>query len=102
MNNNTSFPESISHKKLNCLFTKASKNNQAKNEFSEPSSLKSNELDQMLIKWSDISKELLTILNKKELQSIEGKSPRSLIALGAMEAHINMALQALKASEQDQ
>ena len=32
---------------------------------------------------------------------VDNRTPKSLMALGAMEAHINMAIQALKASETD-
>ena len=42
------------------------------------------------------------MMNKEHKVLTENKSPKSLLALGAMGAHINMALLALKATESDQ
>ena len=42
------------------------------------------------------------MLNTKDKVSTKVKNPKSLMAFGAMGAHINMALQALKATEFDQ
>ena len=42
------------------------------------------------------------MLNKKDQISTKNKDPKSLMAFGAMGAHINMAMQALKATEFDQ
>ncbi len=55
--------------------------------------------DELLSQWSESSKELLQHLKKNEGYLSLQKKSKSLLALGAMEAHINMALQALKASK---
>ena len=49
--------------------------------------------------WSELSKEILVKLNRNKEQLTEGKGPNSIMALGAMEVHLNMAIQAHKASE---
>ena len=59
-------------------------------------------LNDLIINWKEISQEILLTLNKKEQISTKNKNPKSLIALGAMGAYINMALQALKSTEFDQ
>ena len=59
-------------------------------------------LNDLIINWKEISQEILLTLNKKEQISTKNKNPKSLIALGAMGSYINMALQALKATEFDQ
>ena len=41
------------------------------------------------------------MLNKENKAFTKNKNPKSLMAFGAMGAHINMALQALKATEFD-
>ena len=42
------------------------------------------------------------MMNKKQKVLTENRNPKALMAFGAMGAHINMALQALKATESDQ
>ena len=45
---------------------------------------------------------ILLMIKKEEKILIENRNPKSLMAFGAMGAHLNMALQALKATESDQ
>ena len=52
--------------------------------------------------WTETSQEILLIMNKEHKFLTDNKNSKSLVALGAMGAHINMALQALKATETDQ
>jgi len=42
------------------------------------------------------------MMNKEQKILTENRNSKSLMAFGAMGAHINMALQALKATESDQ
>ena len=42
------------------------------------------------------------MMNKEQKVLAENRNPKSLMAFGAMGAHINMAMQALKATESDQ
>tara|TARA_Y100001968_G_scaffold132568_1_gene120995 strand:- start:157 stop:408 length:252 start_codon:yes stop_codon:yes gene_type:complete len=81
--------------------------NKAKKEFLpiEGSASFENNEDQKfsnLIKdWTKTSKNILLMMKNKEKDSQNNANPKSLMALGAMGAHINMALQALKATDFD-
>jgi len=92
-------PTSISHKTLNALFIKASKDCSSKDIQTDQGLSQKEEFNQLLTTWNKLSKELLYQLDKNKKCLTEKKSPNSLMALGAMEVHLNMALQALKASE---
>ena len=96
----TSFPESISHKQLTQLLgvaahPKAISAHKKTSLFSQ----KQKDFQELLLNWSILSKELLIELNEKNDYLAEGKSPKSLMALGALQAHLNIALQAQKASD---
>ncbi len=94
-------PESISHKKLSSLMIGAQKDIHTQlQEISADFSKEEQELEKLFEDWEFLSKELIENLKKKD-QLFEKKSSKSLLALGAMEAHIHMALQALKASKNE-
>ncbi len=101
LENFNSIPESISHRKLNKLMFNAQK----EAIFAKPNHIEDsdecNNLKQLFISWEKVSIDVLKKLNDYDLESSEYKHTRSLMALGAMQAHINMAIQALKASEKD-
>ena len=59
------------------------------------------EFNKLVEDWTNTSKKILLILNTTDKVSTKINSPKSLIAFGVMGAHINMALQALKATESD-
>ena len=63
---------------------------------------KSEEFNDLIKDWTETSKKILLMLNNKDLVSTKNRNSKSLIAYGAMGAHINMALQALKATEFEQ
>lgn len=70
---------------------------------SENNQIKENEEFNNLIKsWTETSQKILLMMNREQKILTENRNPRSLMAYGAMGAHINMALQALKATEFDQ
>ena len=94
-------PESISHKQLKKLFSHAKKDLNGTDDKYKPSKEEKERLDELLFTWATASKELLKGLREDNSSLYESKGPNSLLALGAMEAHINMALQALKASGTD-
>ncbi len=94
-------PESISHKKLKNLFSNAKKDFYGNGQNSLSSEEENEKLEKLLYKWSTTSKELLKTLKEDQSYLAAINKPNSLLALGAMEAHINMALQALKASGKD-
>ena len=101
LNNNHFSPNAISHKELNSLLKKAKKEISA---FDTSESLEIKEYEEFnnLVKtWTETSRAILLILNKKESPLTKNRNPKSFMAFGAMGAHINMALQALKAAESD-
>ena len=102
MNNNQFSHNAISHKKLNDYLSKAKKDISSINT-SENNQIKENQEFNDLIKtWTETSQKILLMMNKEQEILTENKNSKSLMAFGAMGAHINMALQALKATESDQ
>ncbi len=102
LNNNQSSKNSISHRELLALMNKAKKEITPidSSEFHENE--RKQEFDDLISKWTETSQEILLTLNKKEPFLTKNRNPKSLMAFGAMGAHINMAIQALKAAESDQ
>ena len=102
MNNHQFSPNAISHKELNALLVTAKKEIFS-TETSESSEIKkTKEFNDLISDWQEVSKKVLIMLNNKDQVSTGHRTPKSLIAFGAMGAHINMALQALKSTELDQ
>ena len=101
--NNKQFPQdSISHKELNDFLIKAKKDISLINT-SENNQIKENQQFNDLIKsWKETSQKILLIMNKEQQVLTANRNPNSLMAFGAMGAHINMALQALRETESDQ
>ena len=101
MKNNKFSQNAISHKELNDFLIKAKKDISSINT-SENNQIKENQEFNDLIKtWKEASQKILLIMNKEQKVLTENINPKSLMAFGAMGAHINMALQALKATESD-
>ncbi len=101
MDNFTSLPSAISHKKLNALLVKAQKGVSTEDLQLKSSSAEKNDFDQLLLNWSSLSKDLMKILNKKESYVVEERNAKSIMALGALEAHLHLAIKALEAAEPD-
>jgi len=102
LNNNQFSQNAISHKELNDFLIKAKKDISSINT-SENNKFKENQEFKDLIKtWTETSQKILLMMNKEQKVLTENRNPKSLMAFGAMGAHINMALQALKATESDQ
>tara|TARA_B100000214_G_scaffold114745_1_gene81008 strand:+ start:1557 stop:1868 length:312 start_codon:yes stop_codon:yes gene_type:complete len=100
---NNQFPKkAISHKELNSFLIKAKKDFSSINnlEFNETKEI--DEFNDLIKNWTESSQKILTTLNEGKKVLAKNKNPKSLMAFGAMGAHINMALQALKATETDQ
>ena len=97
------FPDNaISHKELKAFLIKAKKDISS-NTSSEKNKIKGNKhFDDLVKTWTETSEEILLMMNKEHKVLTENKNSKSLLALGAMGAHINMALLALKATESDQ
>ena len=102
MNNNHFSQDSISHKVLNDFYTKAQKDISSINTTDNNQIKQNQEFNDLINTWTETSEKILLIINNEEKILTENRNPRSLMAFGAMGAHINMALQALKATESDQ
>ena len=101
MNNNKFSQNAISHKELNDFLIRAKKDISSINT-SENNQIKEHQEFNNLIKtWTETSQKILLMMNREQKILTENRNPRSLMAYGAMGAHINMALQALKATESD-
>ena len=100
MNNNKFLKNSISHKELSDFLIKAKKEiytNSIENEKLK----EAQDFNDLLRDWTETSQKILLMMNQKEKVFINNNNPKSLMAFGAMGAHINMALQALKATESE-
>jgi len=101
LKNNQSLPNSISHKELNKLLKKASPGNTPLKPKKDFEITDKEEFNQLLCSWSDTSNQLLSMLRKKKDIVTKDRKSESIMALGAMSAHLNMALQAMKVIELD-
>ena len=86
------FPESISHKNLKIFLSDAPK----EKKDIEGLAKSKEHFNGFLENWLTSSEELITHLRQNENYLTNQKGKNSILALGAMEAHINMAMQALK------
>ena len=98
MNQNHFSKNSISHKELNAFLIKAKKDISLNNSPENNKSKEEQDFNDLINNWSITSQKLLLIMNSKEKVFTQNRDPKSLMAYGAMCAHINMALQALKAT----
>ena len=97
MSESNNLPQAISHKKLSYLMLKAQKDSHFSDELAEKENPEKKEFDEFIKNWEISTKKLIKDLSKRKENLLKDKSPNSLIALGAMEVHLNMALQALNA-----
>jgi len=95
------FPEYISHKKLKSLLSKAPQGIQTSGENISDYEGQEEELNNYLKKWMNSSQLLIEHLRQDNNNLGAHKNSKSILALGAMEAHINMAIQALKGYESE-
>ena len=102
MNNNQFSQNAISHKELNQFLIHAKKDISLINTADNKQIRENQEFTDLIKTWTEISQKILLVINKEEKVLAENRNPKSLMAFGAMGAHINMALQALKAAESDQ
>ena len=101
MNESNKLPQAISHKKLSFLLLNAQKDKFANSEESEQNTKLQDELLAELDDWELSTKSLLKKISSRNEQHLHDKSPNGLMALGAMEVHLNMALQALQVFKKD-
>lgn len=96
MDETPSFPESVSYRQLASWLKQAPPECGAQPE--EPASPEEQNFDALLARWRQSGIELLAALKQGGPAISEGRSPRQLMALGALQAHLAMALQAGAAS----
>ena len=101
MNESNKLPQAISHKKLSFLLLNAQKDKFASSEECEQNTKLQDELLSELDNWKLSTKSLLKKISSRNEKYLQDKSSNSLMALGAMEVHLNMALQALQAFKKD-
>ena len=101
MNESNKLPQAISHKKLSFLLMNAQKDIFTNSEDNDLNTKLQGELLEELDKWELSTKSLLKKISSRNENFLQNKSSNSLMALGAMEVHLNMAFQALKAFKKD-
>tara|TARA_Y100000766_G_scaffold282462_1_gene295829 strand:+ start:2087 stop:2416 length:330 start_codon:yes stop_codon:yes gene_type:complete len=97
MSESNNLPQAISHKKLSFLMHKAQKEVNSYNDLENLVSPEKKEFDELINNWETVTKDVIKTISKRNENLLKDKSSNSLIALGAMEVHLNMALQALNA-----
>ena len=101
MSESNNLPQAISHKKLTYLMLNAQKDLNASDDKKNIESLEKQEFDELLSNWEIVTKDVVKTISKRNKNLLKNKSSNSLIALGAMEVHLNMAIQALNAFKKD-
>tara|TARA_Y100001968_G_scaffold284978_1_gene284636 strand:- start:394 stop:702 length:309 start_codon:yes stop_codon:yes gene_type:complete len=102
LNNNQFSHNAISHKELADLLLKAKKDISTINSSETNQIIENQEFNDLIKTWTETSQKILLMMNNDQEVLTENKNSKSIMALGAMGAHINMALQALKATKSDQ
>ena len=102
LKNNQFSQNAISHKELNDFLVKAKKDISSINTSANNQIKEIQEFNDLIKSWREASQKILLTMHKEQKVLTENRSPKSLMAFGAMGAHINMALQALKVTESDQ
>ena len=102
MSESKNLPQAISYKKLTYLMLNAQKDlNASDDDKKNTDSLEKQEFDELINNWEIVTKDVIQTISKRNKNLLKDKSSNSLIALGAMEVHLNMALQALNAFKKD-
>ena len=101
MKESNKLPQAISHKQLSSLLLNAQKDKFANSEESEQNTKLQDELIAELDDWELSTKSILKKISSRNKKHLQNKSPNALMALGAMEVHLNMALQALQGFKKD-
>jgi len=96
MRDSNNLPKAISHKKLSSLLINAHKDKFSSIGNDNAIEIEQQEFTELLENWEENTKHILNKVSSKNKSILENKSSNSIMALGAMEVHLNMALQALK------
>ena len=97
MSESNNLPQAISHKKLTYLMLHAQKELLASDDTTNTNNLEKIEFDELINDLEIVTKDVIKTISKRNKNLLKDKSSNSLMALGAMEVHLNMALQALNA-----
>ena len=97
MSESNNLPQAISHKKLTYLMQNAQKELHTSDDTTNTNDLEKIEFDKLINNWEIATKDVIKTISKRNKNLLKDKSSSSLMALGAMEVHLNMALQALNA-----
>ena len=101
MSETNNLPQSISHKELNLLMMKAKKDLLS---IPESNNTELQEIDEFLNDLDNLEKTAKCIIKKissKKDKIFKAKSSNSIMAIGAMEVHLNMVIQALNIFKND-
>ena len=101
MSESNNLPQAISHKKLTYLMLNAQKDFNSSDDKKNTESIEKQEFDELINNWEIVTKDVIKTISKRNKNLLKNKSSNSLIALGAMEVHLNMALQALNAFKKE-
>ena len=101
MSESNNLPQSISHKKLSYLMLNAQKEVIFSDDLGNIDDSEKREFYELISNWENITKDVIKTISKRNKNLLNDKSSNSLIALGAMQVHLNMALQALNAFNKD-
>ncbi|CAK6695448.1 hypothetical protein I1E95_01545 [Synechococcus sp. CBW1107] len=97
MDANHPVPQAISHRQLITLLQSAAPD--APIIEGDADEERNDELEELLRSYGQVSQRLLQALQQRNGALARGRSPRQLMAIGALQAHVTMALQALSASQ---
>ena len=97
MSESNNLPQAISHKKLTNLMLHAQKEIHSSEDIENTDNLEKIEFDELTKDLEILTKDVIKTISKRNKNLLKDKSSNSLMALGAMEVHLNMALQALNA-----
>ena len=92
-------PQSISYKHLAKLLNKAREEICITDKIENGLDQEKEEFEKLLSKWYSLSQALLNNLKRKDSSFIKSREPNSAMALGALEAHLKLAIQAKDASD---
>jgi len=95
MSESNNLPQAISHKKLNSLMLHAQKDQHSSDDIINTYDLERIRLNELMNNWKIATEDVIKTISKRNKNLLKDKSSNSLMALGAMEVHLNMALQAL-------
>ena len=101
MGDSKNLPESISHKQLSYLLNDAIKDKSPNDTEIDSLNKEREDFQETLNNWKKATKALLKNVSSKDSNFLKNKTPNSLMALGAMEVHLNMSLQALISFKDD-